>query len=71
MKNINILEEIKNQRAGGYYIRLEDKKALDKLLKRYHKKNIFDKYKMSYVYQELDNSILLVIHKALDELIQY
>lgn len=63
MINVNILSEIINQRTGGYYIKLEDKKVLNKILKRYHKKNIFDKYKMSYVYQELDDSILLIIHK--------
>ncbi len=63
MINVNILSEIINQRTGGYYIKLEDKKVLNKILKRYHKKNIFDKYKMSYVYQELEDSILLIIHK--------
>lgn len=63
MRNVNILSEIINQRTGGHYIKLEDKKALNKTLKRYHRKNIFDKYKMSYIYKELENSILLVLYK--------
>lgn len=71
IKNIDILEEIKNRRSGIHYIKLEYKEELSKLLRLLSKKNILSKYKMSYVYRELGDSILLVIHKSLDELIQY
>lgn len=71
MKNVDILQEIINQRSGSHYIRLEDKELLNEELKILHDDLIFDKYKMSYVYRELEDSILLVIHKSLDELIQY
>lgn len=71
MKSVDILQEIINQRSGSHYIRLEDKELLNEELKILHDDLIFDKYKMSYVYRELEDSILLVIHKSLDELIQY
>lgn len=71
MKSVDILQEIINQRSGSHYIRLEDKELLNEELKILHDDLIFDKYKMSYVYRELGDSILLVIHKSLYELIQY
>ncbi|MFR4825594.1 MAG: hypothetical protein ACLUBI_12570 [Clostridium sp.] len=71
MKSVDILQEIINQRSGSHYIRLEDKELLNEELKILHDDLIFDKYKMSYVYRELEDSILLVIHKSLYELIQY
>lgn len=71
MKSVDILQEIINQRSGSHYIRLEDKELLNEELKILHDDLIFDKYKMSYVYRELEDSILLVIHKSLDKLIQY
>lgn len=71
MKSVDILQEIINQRSGSHYIRLEDKELFNEELKILHDDLIFDKYKMSYVYRELEDSILLVIHKSLDELIQY
>lgn len=71
MKSVDILQEIINQRSGSHYIRLEDKELLNEELKILHDDLIFDKYKMSYVYRELEDSILLVIHKSLDEFIQY
>lgn len=71
MKSVDILQEIINQRSGSHYIRLEEKELLNEELKILHDDLIFDKYKMSYVYRELEDSILLVIHKSLYELIQY
>lgn len=66
IKNIDILEEIKNRRSGIHYIKLEYKEELSKLLRLLSKKNILPKYKMSYVYIETDNHIILALHKELD-----
>lgn len=66
MKSIDILEEIKSQRSGSHYIRLSDKELLIKQLKKLKEENILNKYKMTYVYKELDNCILLMIHKQFD-----
>lgn len=55
MKSVDILQEIINQRSGSHYIRLEDKELLNEELKILHDDLIFDKYKMSYVYRELED----------------
>lgn len=65
MKNIDILQEVTQQRSGSHYIKLEDKELLKKQIKVLSKENIFNKYKMSYVYRELEDSILLIIHKQI------
>ena len=66
IKNIDILEEIKNRRSGIHYIKVEYKEELSKLLRLLSKKNILSKYKMSHVYIETDNHIILALHKELD-----
>lgn len=66
MKSIDILEEIKNQRSGSHYIKLEDKELLLKQLKILRDENILNQYKMTYVYKELDDCIVLVLHKQID-----
>lgn len=58
MKSVDILQEIINQRSGSHYIRLEDKELLNEELKILHDDLIFDKYKMSYVYRELELSLI-------------
>lgn len=66
MKSVDILEEIKSQRSGSHYIRLSDKELLINQLKKLKEENILNKYKMTYVYKELDNCILLMLHKSFD-----
>lgn len=63
IKNINIGNCLKNKKTKGYYINLKDKKVLNKILKRYHKVNLFAMCKMSYICEEREDSILLIIYK--------
>lgn len=64
MKSVDILEEIKSQRCESHYIRLSDKELLLKQLEELKEKNILSKYKMTYVYKELENCILLILHRT-------
>lgn len=66
MSSIDISEEIKNKRSGSHYIKLEDKELLKEQLKILKQENVFNKYQMSYTYTELEDCILLIIHKQVD-----
>ena len=65
MKNVNLLEEIKSKKCGSYRVRLEDKEKLKKQLKELRENNIFSKHKMTYVYTETKNDIVLILHNTL------
>lgn len=62
IKEVDILEEIRCKKSGTYRIALEDKEKLINKLQELRKQNIFQKYKMSYVYTETENNILLILH---------
>lgn len=66
MVKIDLSEEIKNGRSGSYHISLKDKEILKEQIKILKKKDIFNKYKMSYTYAELECYILLVLYKGFD-----
>lgn len=64
--SIDILKEIKDRRSGAHHIRLKDRELLKEQIKILKKKDIFNKYKMSYTYVELECYILLVLYKSFD-----
>lgn len=66
MQNVNLLEEIERGRCGTHRIRLEDKDKLKHKLNELRINNIFSKNKMSYVYTETENNIILILHTALE-----
>ena len=64
--SIDILKEIKDRRSGTHHISLKDREILKEQIKILKKKDIFNKYKMSYTYAELEGYILLVLYKSFD-----
>lgn len=66
MIKIDLSEEIKNRRNGSHHISLKDKEILKEQIKILKRKDIFNKYRMSYTYRELEGYILLLIYKSFD-----
>ena len=64
-KTINIEHEIINKKSGLHYINPNDKDKLNGVLDELHKRELFDKYDMSYSYTVYNDYIALVLYKAL------
>lgn len=65
-KTIDIEHEIINKKSGSHYINLNDREKLDNILNELHKKDLFNKYDMSYTYTVHDDYIVLVLYKIFE-----
>lgn len=63
-EDLNLFDEIVNQRTGSHYIRLDNKEVLEKNLKFLRDNRVFEEYGMTYTMRELEDNILLIIHHS-------
>lgn len=71
-KVLDIKEEIINQRTGVHILSLNLEDVLKKQIDKFKREGLFIKYNMSYVINNNDGDIALVLYKAksFDEMIK-
>jgi len=65
-KTVNLEEEIKKKQSRVYYIWLQDREKLNIILDEIRKKDLFNKYCMSYAYTVHEDHIALLFHKEFE-----